>query len=473
MQSTVTDMSVQGTILVLDGTSTNRIMLKVQLTAAWYHVAQGENLRGLDGLLKRVRPDLILTAQSLPDGTAADVKKVVMADPDLADIPIVAIAPQNDKSARLRALSDGLDDVLAHPFKDTLLLARVRSLLRARADTQELQDNSGSPCLGFAEATSAFATPPKAARAALLTQSAKTGALWQKALSEHTHHSLSIHTISNLHRLLSGPIPDAIIVEIDGESSGLSILADLKSRGATRHTVLIGILRKDDASLAAEALDRGADAICMAGFCPRETLLRLDNQLARKSRIDQMRDSLRRGIAESWVDPLTGLHNRRYAMRALKQIARQSAQTGLGFTVMVADLDHFKSINDKFGHAGGDQVLIETAERMRNSIGSDGFVARIGGEEFLIGLPETTGPRALGIARTVCDDICQCPFDLSEAAEPIAVTISIGLITADDNTFRQGIPPAPLDNMIKSADTALYAAKKAGRNQVMVQDHAA
>ncbi len=74
MQSTVTHMSVQGTILVLDGTSTNRIMLKVQLTAAWYHVVQGEKLDGLAGLLRRTRPDLVLTAQSLPDGTAAESK---------------------------------------------------------------------------------------------------------------------------------------------------------------------------------------------------------------------------------------------------------------------------------------------------------------------------------------------------------------------------------------------------------------
>ncbi|WP_234416699.1 two-component system response regulator [Ruegeria sp. Alg231-54] len=129
-------MSVQGTILVLDGTSTNRIMLKVKLTAAWYHVVQTEKLQGLAGLLSRTRPDLVLAAQTLPDGSAADVKRLVMANAELADVPVVAIAPQNDKAARLQALSDGLDDVLAAPFKDTLLLARIRSLLRARRYTR-------------------------------------------------------------------------------------------------------------------------------------------------------------------------------------------------------------------------------------------------------------------------------------------------------------------------------------------------
>jgi len=464
-------MSVQGTILVLDGTSTNRIMLKVQLTAAWYHVVQGERLRGLAGLLRRTKPDLVLTSQTLPDGTAADVKKLVMADPDLIDVPVVAIAQQNDKATKLKALADGLDDVLAHPFKDTFLLARVRSLLRLRADTLELQVGNTSHPIGFAEPDTAMVSPFKAARVAILTQETRTGTLWQKALSKSARHKLSAHSLSDLQALLSGPVPDAILIEVSANPSGLNVLADLKSRGATRNTVLIGILEGENASLAAEALDRGADAICMAGFCAQETLLRLNSQLARKARSDQMRASLRQEIAASWVDPLTGLHNRRYAMRAMHQIAHRSAQVRQGFAVMLADLDHFKSINDQFGHTGGDQVLTEAAFRLERTVGSAGFVARIGGEEFLIGLADTTQETALKLARSLCHCIRRKPFDLTDASDPVPVTISIGLISSrPQSTFYQ---PALLERLIKSADTALYAAKSAGRNQVRVQQNAA
>ncbi len=469
MQSTVTHMSVQGTILVLDGTSTNRIMLKVQLTAAWYHVVQGEKLDGLAGLLKRTRPDLVLTAQSLPDGTAADVKNLVAADPDLVDVPVVAIAAQNDRTARLKALADGLDDVLAPPFKDTLLLARVRSLLRARADTQELKVGSGSQPIGFAEPAADFNAPRKKARVAVLAQTSRTSALWHKALSDRTCHSLTAHTSSNLQMLLSGPLPDAIVVEIGANASDLNTLADLRSRGATRRTVLIGVLPPENAALASEALDRGVDAICLGGFCPEEVLLRLDNQIARKIRMDQMRASLHRGIAESWIDPLTGLHNRRYAMRAMDQIARKSSRVEQGFAVMLADLDHFKSINDRYGHDAGDFVLTEAGRRMERTVGSSGFVARIGGEEFLIGLPETTQASALSTARTLCDCIRQTPFALPGSLNRVPVTISIGLIaTQPPHSQRE-----PLDGLIKSADTALYAAKRAGRNQVRVRQCAA
>ncbi|MES0824791.1 diguanylate cyclase [Ruegeria sp. SCP11] len=459
-------MSAQGTILVLDGTATNRIMLKVQLTAAWYHVVQGERLQGLAGLLRRSKPDLVLTSQTLPDGTAADVKKLVMANPDLIDVPVVAVAPQNDKAARLKALSDGLDDVLAYPFKDTFLLARVRSLLRTRAETQELQVSSPSDPIGFAEPTAAQIMPAEAARVAILTQSPNTGALWRNALSQQTQYKLSAHTPSNLHGFLLGPVPDAILFEVSACPSGLNLLADLKSRGITRHTVLIGVLEDDNAELASEALDRGADAICLTGFCPEETLLRLENQIARKTRRDQMRASLRRGVVESWVDPLTGLHNRRYAMRAMDQIAYQSAQAGQGLAVMLADLDHFKAINDTFGHSAGDCVLAEAATRMAKVVGSAGFIARVGGEEFMIGLSNTTQTKALELARHLCECIREKSFDLPDTLEPISVTVSIGLITTHPNESSHPPEPVQLEGLIKSADSALYAAKSGGRDQV-------
>ena len=466
-------MSVQGTILVLDGVSTNRIMLKVQLTAAWYHVVQGEKLEGLPALVRRTQPDLVLTAQALPDGTAADVKKAIVKEPGLDDVPVVAIAAQNDRDARLRALKDGLDDVLTLPFKDTLLLARIRSLLRARAATQDLQVSNGSQPIGFAEPAQPIIRQSKAARVDLLTHTARTGALWQKALEDQRQFDLNWHLQSNLRGVLSGSVPDAIVVELGVNPSGLNILADLRSRGVTRHTVLIGVLKDEDAGQASEALDRGADAVCLGGFCAQEILLRLENQIARKARLDQMRVSLKRGIAESWIDPLTGLHNRRYAMRALDQIARQSARTGRSFAIMLADLDHFKAINDGHGHASGDYVLTQAAERMQHALGSRGFVARIGGEEFMIGVPDVSPKRALNLAETVCDSICQSPFLLPDHGAQVDVTVSIGLKLSQAGFARQDCAAESVENLIKSADKALYAAKKAGRNQVSIRQSAA
>ena len=466
-------MSVQGTILVLDGVSTNRIMLKVQLTAAWYHVVQGENVAGLATLLRRTRPDLVLTAQTLPGGTATDVKRLMQAGPALADVPIVAITPQNDKAAQLRALSDGLDDVLGYPPRDTLLLARVRSLLRRRADRQDINFKDDSQSIGFAESAAALIAPPPAARIAVLTQSPRTGALWRKALSGQTRHRLNTYTLPNLQGVLGATPPDAIVVELGTDGSDLKLLADLRSRGGTRHTVLIAVLTNDDSNLAAEALDRGVDAVCLGGFNTDEISLRLETQIARKTHDDRLRATLRKGLADSLIDPMTGLRNRRYAIRALDQIAHQSLSSRRGFAVMLADLDHFKAINDRFGHATGDQVLCEVARRLQAAMGVNGFVARIGGEEFMIGLPETTAKQALRKANLIRASICNSPVCLLDHPTQIPVTISIGLnlcappdLTRIDNTN-------PGNRLFQSADKALYAAKNAGRNQVHIRKSAA
>ncbi|KIC43392.1 diguanylate cyclase [Ruegeria sp. ANG-R] len=464
---------MQGTILVLDGVSTNRIMLKVQLTAAWYHVVQGERLAGLAALLRRTRPDLVLTAQTLPDGTASDVKKVMAADPALIDVPIVAIAPQNDKAARLRALSDGLDDVLGHPFKDTLLLARVRSLLRARADRQELHLRDDSHSIGFGESAQVLLAPPPIAQIAILTQTARTGALWRKCLAGQTRHLLTNHTLPDLKGVLSGATPDAIVVELGSDASGRNLLADLRSRGATRNTVLVGVSPDENPGRAAEALDRGADAVCMGGFHTDEISLRLETLIARKTRDDRLRATLRKGLADSLTDPLTGLHNRRYAMRALDQIARQAPEEGRGFALMLADLDHFKAINDRFGHAAGDLVLTEAAHRLQAAIGETGFVARIGGEEFMIGLPNTSTEQALKQAEMICESICGQPFRLPDHPALIPVTISVGVKLCAPPELARRDETDPVSQAIRSADKALYAAKRAGRNQVYIRQSAA
>lgn len=466
-------MSVQGTILVLDGVSTNRIMLKVQLTAAWYHVVQGEKLAGLGALLRRTRPDLVLTAQTLPDGTASDVKKLMAVDPTLADVPIVAITPQNDRTARLKALSDGLDDVLGYPFKDTLLLARVRSLLRSRADRQELRLGDGNQSIGFGEAAQTPLAPPAIAQIALLTQTPRAGALWGSALAQQTRYRLSNYTLPDLHGVFSEPAPDAIVVELAPGGSGGHILADLKSRSATRNTVLIGVLSNEDATLAAEALDKGADAICMGGFHPDEISLRLDTQIARKTRDDKLRASIRKDLSESLTDPLTGLHNRRFAMRALDQIARQALKTGRGFALMLADLDHFKAINDRFGHVGGDIVLTETARRLQAATGKVGFVARIGGEEFMIGLPHCSAEQALKHADMICESICNKPFYLPDESILTSITISVGVKWCSSPDLNIAGRRNDVGQLIRSADQALYAAKNAGRNQVHIRSSAA
>lgn len=169
------------------------------------------------------------------------------------------------------------------------------------------------------------------------------------------------------------------------------------------------------------------------------------------------------------TDALTGLHNRRYAEPHLARIAAHAAAAGRRFAVMVIDIDRFKAVNDTLGHAAGDAVLVEVAARLKGNLRAVDLIARIGGEEFLIALPDTTLEAARGTAerlrRIVADTAVRLPGGGSAK-----VTISVGLAMggAGDSDGETG-----MQALVARADRALLAAKSDGRDRVTVSLSAA
>ena len=173
-------------------------------------------------------------------------------------------------------------------------------------------------------------------------------------------------------------------------------------------------------------------------------------------------------------DALTGLYNRRYALPHLDRVAEQAAAADRPYAVMLADLDHFKAINDRYGHEVGDAVLIECARRLQRNIRSVDLVARIGGEEFLLVLPNTGRAAARQAALRLCRKISDRPIKLPGYETGINVTISIGLALSSTGhtgpALHYGNTPRDL---LARADRALYRAKEMGRNRYMLERTAA
>ncbi|MBA6296663.1 diguanylate cyclase [Colwellia sp. MB02u-9] len=159
------------------------------------------------------------------------------------------------------------------------------------------------------------------------------------------------------------------------------------------------------------------------------------------------------------TDPLTNLYNRRYLTEQAEQEYHRAKRYSLSLTVMTIDIDHFKSINDKFGHPAGDQVLIAVAQQLKTNLRKIDILARIGGEEFSILLPETSAAAGMKLAERIRTEQSNLKI-VGDWPGEIKLSVSIGVSSflSDDESF---------DTMFSRADKALYQAKNYSRNKVM------
>jgi two-component system cell cycle response regulator len=160
------------------------------------------------------------------------------------------------------------------------------------------------------------------------------------------------------------------------------------------------------------------------------------------------------------TDPLTGLHNRRYLDAHLPKLLARAVARRRPLSVMMADIDRFKTINDRWGHSSGDDVLREFADRLRQNIRGIDLICRFGGEEFVVVMPDTEHDMAEMVAERLRVAIAREPFTVDGGKNAIAVTTSVGVVGCANGND----DPADL---IKRADIALYDAKSKGRNRVV------
>ncbi|CAG0980229.1 partial Response regulator PleD, partial [Anaerolineae bacterium] len=163
--------------------------------------------------------------------------------------------------------------------------------------------------------------------------------------------------------------------------------------------------------------------------------------------------------AQAITDPLTGVYNRRGLFGLGKVEFARSVRSNQPFSAIMLDLDHFKKINDAYGHAIGDLVLCETANRSKNCIREIDYLGRYGGEELVVLLPDTNLTASMIVAERLRMAIAHTPVRINEETK-INITASLGVAGKDENT-------TSLEMLISHADQAMYAAKRKGRNRVV------
>lgn len=159
-------------------------------------------------------------------------------------------------------------------------------------------------------------------------------------------------------------------------------------------------------------------------------------------------------------DGLTGLYNHRYLQERLEEEVKRSRRSGIPFSVIMADLDHFKKVNDVHGHRAGDEVLMDVSRRFQSALRQSDWVARYGGEEFILFLFETSGDAALDVAEKIRMGVERRPVTVKSVDRVLRVTVSCGIASFPEDGTTKG-------ELIHNADLALYQAKQKGRNQVI------
>jgi two-component system, cell cycle response regulator len=441
-------------VLVVDDIATNLRLLEAKLLNEYYEVALAASGEEALATVGRWMPDVVLLDVMMPGMDGYEVCRRLKAQPATQHIPVVMITALTDQAERVRGLEAGADDFLSKPVDDATLFARLRALLRVKQvlDAWRLRAETARD-LGF-EPPPGPSLSIAGSRALVVDEDRAESEGLARLLGTDGLEVRLCSSPAEAWTLLLDGMQDIVLLSLslDG-GDALRLASRLRAESVTRDVPLLLVADAAQKGLVLRGFDLGANDHVLRPVDPNELRARVRNQIRRKRYQERLRAELDRSLELAVTDPLTGLRNRRYVRRHLEGVLRNA-----GAAVLLIDVDRFKSVNDSLGHAAGDIVLREVAERVRAHIRAADVVARYGGEEFLVVMAGTAAEEAALVAERLRAAIAASPVMAEGQAVP--VTASVGVASGESGTLS--------DDVIAAADAALYAAKKGGRNRVEI-----
>ncbi|HEX7776823.1 MAG TPA: PleD family two-component system response regulator [Parvibaculum sp.] len=450
-------------VLIVDDVPANLKLLDAKLTAEYFGVLKAASGPEAIEIATSQQPDIILLDVMMPGMDGFEVCRRLKAAPQTEHIPIIMVTALDQPKDRVQGLEAGADDFLTKPVNDLALFARVKSLVRLKMVTDELKmrEATGQRIGAFLGTSTERMLMSEPGRALIIDDRPVSLKRMSEALS--IEHTVTVaETADEMMQLAAIGDYDLLIVSLTLQAfDGLRLCSQLRSLEATRQTPILSIVEEGDTPRLVRALDMGVNDYLVRPVDRNELVARCRTQLRRKRYQDYLREKFQQGLELAITDSLTGLYNRRYMESHLASLVEEGVHAGKTVSLLIFDIDYFKSVNDTHGHPAGDAVLKEFAQRIQQNVRGVDLACRLGGEEFVVVMPDTDLNYAFMVAERLRQKVAEVPFHV-EPTLTLNITVSIGI----------GVTEGPADTaekLLERADSALYRAKRDGRNRVVAE----
>ncbi len=448
-------------VLIVDDIPTNVRLLEARLTAEYYEVVTASSGPQALEICNTSDVDIVLLDVMMPDMDGFEVCRRLKSNPRTQHVPVLMVTALDQPSDRVKGLEVGADDFLTKPVDDMQLMARVKSLVRLKSLTDELRARATTgQQIAIEDSMRAMDKINTAAGSILIVDTDPRHAERIKNYLTPEHDvDILLQPADAVFQVTGASYELALVAMALTDFDPLRVCSQIRTLEHTRNLPIILIADDADKPKVVRALDLGVNDFISRPVERNELAARVRTQIRRQRYALELRQSVNNTMALAVTDDMTGLYNRRYFDRHLGVMLGKAQNQERDMALMILDIDHFKAVNDTYGHDIGDAVLKEFAARLKRNIRGVDLACRFGGEEFVVLMPDTDFGQAELVAERVRQSIAERSFEVN-AGRPLSVTVSAGV------TLNESAADTP-ESLIKRADVALYRAKREGRNRVV------
>jgi two-component system cell cycle response regulator len=458
-------------ILVVDDSRINVKILKGMLPDDLYEIIEAFNGQQALTVAAASHPDVIFLDIMMPDIDGFEVMRRLKGDPETAQIPIVLVTALDGLESRLQGFELGAEDVLVKPVNRVEVLARAKSMVLIHEYRRQLsirEQTAGSFAIGHSGVDSSgtsgrqvktgTARTRKKSSILVVEDNQQDADLFLTSFEKGDYDVEVAMDGAQALRHLEEKEFDLVLLDLFlPDMDGLEILDQIKETGSPNSPQVVIVTAITDIDTRLKGVEHGADDYLVKPIHPRELQARVQALLRKKGYIDSLRADYQSVRDSAVKDDLTGVYNKAYLTRYLELEIKRSQRQNYPITLVMADIDDFKSYSDRFGQFVGDLVIREVASVLKETFRDVDLVARYGKEEFAVVLPYCSESETEEIVNRVRRAVSTHPFPEEGDLAPGTVSISTGIATYPVQASSAG-------ELLKAAGEMLFNHKQEKRS---------